>query len=82
MLWFEPERVMKGSDWYQSHHDWLIDVKQDVCLFNLGNSEARKFLVDFISAKIDEFGLGCYRQDFNMDPKGYWRSANAPTGRA
>ena len=78
MLWFEPERVMKGSDWYQAHHNWLIDVKQDVCLFNLGNLEARKFLVDFISAKIDEFGLGCYRQDFNMDPKGYWRAADAP----
>ena len=40
-----------------------------MCLFNLGNPEARKFVTDFISAKIDEYGLDCYRQDFNMDPQ-------------
>lgn len=78
MLWFEPERVFKNTPWYQDHHDWLLDTGAGSCLLNLGNPEARKFLTDFISAKVDEFGLGCYRQDFNMDPLPYWQAADAP----
>jgi alpha-galactosidase len=81
MLWFEPERVHRDTEWYKSHHDWLIDdasVNRDNCLFDLGNPEARKFLTDYISEKIDEYGLDCYRQDFNMDPRDLWQSADAP----
>jgi alpha-galactosidase len=76
MVWFEPERVFKGTPWHKAHRDWLIDVGDDNCLFNLGNPSARKFLTDFISAKVEQFGLGCYRQDFNMSPLPYWRAAD------
>ena len=65
MLWFEPERVVKGTPWHRDHRDWLLDIGQDSCLLNLGLPEAREFLTDFISARVGEFGLGCYRQDFN-----------------
>lgn len=78
LLWVEPERVFKGTPWYKEHHEWLIDLGRDSCLFNLGNPEARKFLTDFISGRIEEFGLGCYRQDFNMDPLPYWQAADPP----
>ena len=78
MLWFEPERVFKNTPWYTAHRNWLLDIGQDSLLLNLGNPDARKFLTDFISAKVDEFGLDCYRQDFNMDPLPYWQAADAP----
>ena len=78
MLWFEPERVYRGTPWHQAHREWLLDTGGDSLLLNLGNPEARKFLTDFISARIDEFGLGCYRQDFNIDPLPFWRAADAP----
>jgi alpha-galactosidase len=78
MLWFEPERVVKDTPWYRDHHDWLLDTGGDSSLLNLGNPEARKFLTDFISSKIDEFGLGCYRQDFNIDPLDFWRKNDTP----
>lgn len=78
MLWFEPERVFKNTPWQKAHPAWLLDLGRDNYLLNLGNPEALKFLTDFISAKIDEFGLGCYRQDFNIDPLEYWRAADAP----
>jgi alpha-galactosidase len=78
MLWFEPERVYKGTSWYQAHREWLLDIGNQNLLFNLGNPQARRFLTDFISAKVGEFGLGCYRQDFNIDPLPYWRAADAP----
>ena len=78
MLWFEPERVIKGSEWYKEHHDWMFDIGGNTLLLNLGNPQARQFVTDFISDRIDEFGLGCYRQDFNMDPLPYWHAADAP----
>lgn len=78
MLWFEPERIFKGTPWHRDHRDWLLDTGGDSLLLNLGNPEALKFLTDFISAKVDEFGLGCYRQDFNIDPLGFWQHADAP----
>ena len=78
MLWFEPERVIKNTPWYQEHREWLLDTGGNTLLMNLGNTNACRFVTDFISAKISEFGLGCYRQDFNMDPRSYWAKADAP----
>ena len=78
MLWFEPERVMKGSDWHTAHRDWMLDTGGNTLLLNLGNPQARQFVTDFISDRVAEFGLGCYRQDFNMDPLPYWQAADAP----
>jgi len=78
LLWFEPERVFKGTPWHQEHRQWLMDLGGDSCLLNLGDPEARRFLSDFISARIDEFGLGCYRQDFNIDPLAFWKAADPP----
>ncbi len=47
-------------------------------LFNLGNPEARRFLTDYIAARIAEFGLDCYRHDANIAPLEFWRAADAP----
>ncbi len=77
MLWFEPERVIKGTEWYKQHTGWMLDIGGNTVLLNLGNPQARQFVTDFISDRIDEFGLGCYRQDFNMDPLPYWQAADA-----
>lgn len=78
MLWFEPERVFKNTPWHKEHPDWLLGKQGENFLYNLGNPEARRFLTDYISDRITEFGLGCYRQDFNMDPLPFWREADAP----
>jgi len=77
MLWFEPERVYKDTTWYKEHPEWLLGTGGDNFLLNLGNPDACKFLTDFISDKITEFGLGCYRQDFNIDPLEIWQKADA-----
>jgi alpha-galactosidase len=52
-------------------------IREDDKLFNLGIPEARAFLTDFISAKIDEFGLDCFRNDANIAPLEFWRGADA-----
>ena len=77
MLWFEPERVFRGTAWQREHPEWLLGPRGDNALFNLGNPSAREFLTRFVSDRIVEYGLGCYRQDFNMDPLPFWQAADA-----
>ena len=47
-------------------------------MLNLGDPAAREFLTAFIAGRIAEYGLGCYRQDFNIDPLPFWQAADAP----
>ena len=45
MVWFEPERVIKGTQWAVEHPDWMLDLPSEpdgtYLLFDLGNKEAR-----------------------------------------
>jgi alpha-galactosidase len=108
LLWFEPQRVARGSAWAREHPEWLLHIRPEDeqlswpvwadtddplwrfaeskrnriapgdGLLNLALPEARRFLTDFISHCIDEFGLDCYREDFNIAPLAFWRRADAP----
>ena len=76
----------KTGGWPIPHEDprWMIyesrrsQMNPDELLFNLGKEEARQFLTDFISERIDEFGLDWYREDANIAPLEYWRHADKP----
>lgn len=73
MLWFEPERVVEGTQIYESHKEWLLSLPDaNYHIFNLGNSEARTWLTAYISEFITENNIDIYRQDFNIDPLPYW----------
>jgi alpha-galactosidase len=50
-------------------------------MFDLGNPEARSWLVERVSDLIRSEGIDLYRQDFNYNPLPYWRD-NDPPGRA
>jgi alpha-galactosidase len=111
LMWFEPERVCKGTPWYTERAEWLLEVPKDKRhyrgfevkddfpqsdprwvpnesarnqiqendkLFNFAIPEARRFITDYMSAKIDEFGLDCFRHDANIAPLEFWRAADAP----
>ena len=45
---FEPERVIKGTQWAVEHPDWMLDLPSEpdgtYLLFDLGNKEAREWL--------------------------------------
>jgi alpha-galactosidase len=77
LVWFEPERVTPGTWLYESHPEWLLGRDGDTKLLNLGNPEARKWLTDHIDRLLTEQGIDLYRQDFNMDPLGFWRANDA-----
>ncbi|MFI5193762.1 MAG: glycoside hydrolase family 36 protein [Chitinophagales bacterium] len=79
MLWFEPERVRKGTLFDRLHPEWMMKLPDnDNYLFNLGNPAARQWLTDYISRMIVDQGLDYYRQDFNMNPAAYWAAADEP----
>lgn len=75
IVWFEPERVGGPGTWLYDHHkdDWLLGGT----LLDLGNPEARRWLTDHISNLLIEQGIDLYRQDFNIDPLGFWRANDA-----
>lgn len=60
------------------HESLRNQIKENDRLFNLGIPEAREFLTGFISGKIAEFGIDCYRHDANIAPLEFWRAADAP----
>ena len=78
VVWFEPERVTPGTRLYQEHPEWLLGSDDKQKLLNLGNSQARQWLVDTIDRFLGEQGIDVYRQDFNIDPLPFWRAADAP----
>lgn len=73
VVWFEPERVARGSWLEQNHPEWLIGKDGSDKLLYLGNREALAWLIDHISRLIEEQGIDTYRQDFNFEPLPRWR---------
>jgi alpha-galactosidase len=49
-----------------------------VRLLNLGDPAAREWLTNHVDRLLTEQGIDLYRQDFNIDPLPFWRSADTP----
>lgn len=82
MVWFEPERVIKESDWGVNLRKWMLDAKgTDAYLFDLGNKEARDWLCRFIGDFMEANGIDYYRQDFNMTVDNFWAENDEPGRR-
>jgi len=75
-LWFEPERVVAGTDVHRNHPDWCLASRkepQDTYLLNFGLPEVRDYFFNIVKGFMELPGFRFYRQDFNMDPLPYWR---------
>jgi alpha-galactosidase len=78
IVWFEPERVTPGTFLYTNNPAWLLGKDGDQKLLDLGHDGARSWLIAHIIKMIREQGIDLYRQDYNVDPLGYWRGADQP----
>ncbi|MCY3018706.1 MAG: alpha-galactosidase [Planctomycetota bacterium] len=78
LLWFEPERVTPGTWLYENHKEWLLGKDGQQKLLDLGNPEARQWVIEHVDKTMAEQGIDIYRQDFNFPPLGYWRANDAP----
>ncbi len=76
MVWFEPERVYKGTLWEREHPEWMLNAGGDNCLFNLGNPEACQWMCSTIGDFLEESGIDHYRQDFNIAPESIWQAGD------
>jgi alpha-galactosidase len=76
ILWFEPERVHSQTWLTEQHPDWISNGA-DGGLLNLGNDEARAWLIDHVDKLMNEQGIDLYRQDFNYEPLKAWRANDA-----
>ncbi len=77
IVWFEPERVAPGTQIAREHPEFVFGGEKGG-LFKLSDPAARRWLADLLSRRITEFGIDTYRNDFNIDPLGFWRQADAP----
>lgn len=75
LMWFEPERVARGTHLAEEHPEWVISLPgQSDGLLNLGIPEAREYLTKYLIAAIQQYQLAWLRIDYNIDPLAYWRS--------
>lgn len=77
IVWFEPERVAPGTEIAREHPDFVFGGENGG-LFKLSDPQARRWLTELLCRRIDEYGITFYRNDFNMDPLGFWRDADTP----
>ena len=80
LLWFEPERVVAGTELAVEHPEWLLPTGREGdsnSLLNLGDPDACAWITDRVDSIIKEGHIRVYRQDFNFDPKPCWLTAEA-----
>ena len=73
VLWFEPNRVAPNTQIANEHSEWLLGSAEADRLYNLGDPAAQRWMTDMLSARISEFGVDVYREDYNIDPLSFWR---------
>ena len=81
IVWFEPERVHPASHIGREHPEFVLRTGDGDGLFNLGDPEARRWLTDYLSERIEKWDIDIYRNDFNIDPLPFWQKADAPDRR-
>ncbi|MBM3497735.1 MAG: hypothetical protein FJX74_03605 [Armatimonadetes bacterium] len=80
-LWFEPERVVARTAVHREHPDWCLAAHEgpnETYLLNFGLPEVQAYFFEIVKGFMALPGFRVYRQDFNMDPRPYWRHNDAP----
>jgi len=70
-LWFEPEAVNPDSDLYRAHPDWVLTdelpalLGRHELLLDLTKPEVRDYIVEQVSAILDNAGISYVKWDMN-----------------
>ncbi len=71
LVWFEPERVTPGTlALPESPGVAAGQGRRQQKLLDLGNAEARQWLIEHVDKTMAEQGIDIYRQDFNLRAAG------------
>jgi len=93
-LWFEPERVARGSRLATEHPDWVLwdhadesetafnsRVNPDYGLLNYSRPDVQRWVCEMLEHYVRDQGVQYIRYDFNMDPLPYWTVNDPPHRR-
>lgn len=78
LVWFEPERVFRGSKLDFLHPEWCLKAhnsegEEDECrLLNYSDPDCFNFVLELLDKHIKHGGIDIYRQDFNFTPDKYF----------
>lgn len=80
LLWYDPELVEPGTVIAVQHPEWLLhrENTDGYALFNLGDPAACAYLTDLVGKGLRDWDVDIYRNDFNLDPRDFWRRADPP----
>ncbi|MBO5250711.1 MAG: alpha-galactosidase [Bacteroidaceae bacterium] len=91
LLWFEPERAVKGTPVAEEHPEWMLplpdNVKRpkvgkypmvDAYLVNIGHPGAFQWFLGFLSDYIRNLDIDILRNDNCTAPLRYWRNNDTP----
>lgn len=74
MLWFEPERAVKGTKVLAEHPDWFMTLDgNNFAILDYGNEEAFDYVLSTLKDYTRKLNLSCYRQDFNVSLTEYFK---------
>ncbi len=78
LVWFEPERVSRGSMIDRDHPEWVIGpVTEWGGLFNWGIPAAREWMTNLLSQQITDGKIDIFRNDFNMESLSYLQRSDS-----
>lgn len=81
-LWFEPERVARGSLLAQQHPDWVIWLGDNYYgLLDYGRKDVQHWACKMLDDHINKYSIRYIRHDFNIAPLAYWNSRDAANRR-
>ena len=79
LVWFELERVSKGSQIAREHPEWVIGpITGYGGLLNFGIPAAREWITNVISEQISRSHIDIFREDYNMESLDYWQRNDTP----
>ncbi len=90
LVWYEPERVMKGTWIDRTFPQWLLRpgaplksayryLKDDgFRLFDLGHPSALRWLIGWLEDQVQRHGVDVLRLDCNLPPGVFWDTQSGP----
>jgi len=92
MVWFEPERVNRSSYWAHQHPEFLLNatgkpaqaedaITEHSHIVNLGDPDALAWMTESVKTLIRDNKIDYYRQDYNLDPEGFFLANDEPGRR-
>jgi alpha-galactosidase len=71
--WLDPEEAHPTSELAREHPEWMLYIDDKVMgLVDFGLLEVQDYFIEFISQRVQDWGIHKLKWDNNINPKPYW----------